>query len=224
MKQLFLSVETLSDVSPKNAGVYRYSESPSFITTLIAAAIDDMPIQVFDLYHKESLPSEIVQALTDPDCKKFAFDARFTRVCLSRFLGMPIGTYLPPEQWRCLRSEALYNGMPDKILLLGGMQGIPDCINDEMTGYLRKSCSDLLKKNRLDELQYEWPLYKEYLLRKVNNARSLSKILDRYVILEFEQQLYYACERINDRGIMVDTRMIDNAIQIDERQQSERFV
>ena len=130
MKQLFISVETLSNRCLKDVGVYRYTELPAFSTPLIAAAFDDMPVRIIDVCHGEAIPSDIRNALLDPECRKIAFDAQFNRVCLSKMLGMPVGTYLPPEQWICLKSKALYKGMPDDMKPLCRMLKIVESYGD----------------------------------------------------------------------------------------------
>lgn len=214
MKQLFISIETLSSKCLKDVGVYRYTELPAFSTPLIAAAFDDMPVRIIDMCHGEAIPSDIRNALLDPECRKIAFDAQFNRVCLSKMLGMPVGTYLPPEQWSCLKSKALYKGMPDDMKPLCRMLKIVESYGDEMTDVLRRRCFVLRKKNRTAELNAEWPLYQECLRAKLNSIRMLSNRLDSCPMPDAERQLYIDCQQINDRGIKVDTRMVDNAIHI----------
>ena len=100
MKTLSIDIETYSDVPLQKTGVYRYVESPDFEILLFAYSIDSQPVQVIDLACGEQIPKEILLAIEDECVIKWAFNATFERICLSRFLGYPTGKYLKPESWR----------------------------------------------------------------------------------------------------------------------------
>ena len=87
MKNLSIDIETYSSVNLAKAGVYRYCESPDFEVLLFGYSADGGPVQVVDLANGEELPDRIRKALKDPGVTKWAFNAQFERVCLSRFLG-----------------------------------------------------------------------------------------------------------------------------------------
>ena len=101
MNNITLDIETFSSVDIGKSGVYRYAESPDFEILLFACSIDGQPVQVYDLACGEKVPDEILNALTDEKVIKHSFNASFERICLSRYLGLPSGTYLSPEGWRC---------------------------------------------------------------------------------------------------------------------------
>lgn len=94
MKTLSIDIETYSDVQLPKTGVYRYCESDNFEILLFAYSVDSQPVQVIDLTCGETIPEEIIAALEDDAVIKWAFNAAFERICLSRFLGYPTGTYL----------------------------------------------------------------------------------------------------------------------------------
>ena len=101
MKELCLDLETYSSVDIGKSGVYRYAESPDFEILLFACSVDGKPVQVFDLVCGEKVPDEILKALSDEKVIKHSFNASFERICLSRYLGLPPGTYLSPDGWHC---------------------------------------------------------------------------------------------------------------------------
>lgn len=83
IKTLSLDLETYSDVDLGKCGVYRYAESPSFEVLLFGYAINGGKAHVIDLALGEKIPEEILNALTDDNITKWAFNASFERVCLS---------------------------------------------------------------------------------------------------------------------------------------------
>lgn len=101
MKTLSIDIETYCDAPLQKTGVYRYCESPNFEILLFAYSVDNAPVEVVDLACGEKIPEEVLVALEDENVIKWAFNASFERICLSRFLGYPTGEYLDPESWRC---------------------------------------------------------------------------------------------------------------------------
>ena len=101
MKTLSIDIETYSSHDLKKAGVYRYVEAPDFAVLLFAYSVDCGPVWIIDLACGERIPDEIILALEDDSILKWAFNASFERVCLSRYLGYPTCSYLNPTSWRC---------------------------------------------------------------------------------------------------------------------------
>ena len=87
MKTLSIDIETYSSVNLAKSGVYRYAASPDFEILLLGYSVDGAPVEVIDLAYGEKIPPDILEALTDPTVTKWAFNAQFERVCLSRYLG-----------------------------------------------------------------------------------------------------------------------------------------
>ena len=113
MKTLSIDIETYSDQNLMKTGVYRYVESPLFEILLFSYSIDGEPVQLVDLACGEKIPTEVIAALTDDSVIKWAFNANFERICLSRHLGYPTGDYLDPESWASSRFSCLRSKMKD---------------------------------------------------------------------------------------------------------------
>ena len=101
IKTLSIDIETYSSNDLSKCGVYKYAESSDFEVLLFAYSVNGGPVEVVDLASGETIPDEIVSSLYDEKVCKFAFNSSFERICLSRYLGMPTGTYLNPNSWYC---------------------------------------------------------------------------------------------------------------------------
>lgn len=86
MRTLSVDIETASSVNLAASGVYAYAASPDFEILLFGYSIDHQPPQVVDLKHSQTIPDDVLRALTDPSVVKSAFNATFERVCLSAYL------------------------------------------------------------------------------------------------------------------------------------------
>ena len=124
MKTLSIDIETYSDIPLQKTGVYRYCESPNFEILLFGYSIDSGPVQVVDLACGEHIPKEVLAALEDDSVIKWAFNAAFERVCLSRYLGYPTGEYLDPESWHCSMVWAATMGLPLSLEGVGAVLGL----------------------------------------------------------------------------------------------------
>ena len=124
MNHISLDIETYSSVDLSKSSVYRYSEAPDFEILLLGYSVDDGPVQVVDLASGERIPAEILAALTDERVTKWAFNANFERVCLSRYLGMPNDEFLDPAQWHCTMIWSAYLGLPLSLMGVGAAHAV----------------------------------------------------------------------------------------------------
>ena len=83
MKEMSIDLETYSDVNITKCGAYKYAESDEFEILLFGVSIDSGPITVYDLACGDTIPKEILAALSDENVTKWAFNASFERICLS---------------------------------------------------------------------------------------------------------------------------------------------
>ena len=67
MKTLSIDIETYSSANLQKSGVYRYVEALDFEILLFAYSVDGGEVQVVDLACDETIPADILGALTDED-------------------------------------------------------------------------------------------------------------------------------------------------------------
>ena len=124
MKTISIDIETYSSVDLAKSGVYRYTESPDFAILILGYSIDGGEVQVVDLLCGEAIPPKVVAALTNENVTKWAFNAQFERICLSRWLGMSTGQYFDPQSWRCSMVWSAYMGLPLSLEGAGTVLGL----------------------------------------------------------------------------------------------------
>lgn len=223
MKTLSIDLETYSSADIGKTGVYRYSESPDFEILLFGYSIDGAPVQLVDLTCGERVPEEVRDALSDPSVTKWAFNASFERICLSRWLGLPSGTYLEPDQWRCSMIWSAYLGLPLSLAGVGAVLKLDKQKLDtgkDLIRYFCKPCRPTKKNGgRTRNLPRhdlgKWEQFKSYNLRDVETEMEIQKKLARFPVPEFVWDEYHLDQEINDRGIRVDMQMVENAIDVD---------
>lgn len=223
MKTLSIDLETYSSADIGKTGVYRYSESSDFEILLFGYSIDGAPVQLVDLTCGERVPEEVRDALSDPSVTKWAFNASFERICLSRWLGLPSGAYLEPDQWRCSMIWSAYLGLPLSLAGVGAVLKLDKQKLDtgkDLIRYFCKPCRPTKKnggrtRNLPRHDPGKWEQFKSYNLRDVETEMEIQKKLARFPVPEFVWDEYHLDQEINDRGIRVDMQMVENAIDVD---------
>ena len=230
MREMSIDIETYSSEDLTKTGVYRYSEAPDFEILLFAYAFDDDDtVHQIDLACGEKLPESIVEALTDPDIVKTAYNANFERVCISVYLGFT--DFLPPEQWRCTAVASSELGLPQNLAGVASVFGLSeqkDTRGKALINYFSKPCkptkSNGERTRNLPKHDMEkWKAYKEYNIQDVVVERAIKEKLARFPLKDSEQKLWEIDQRILDRGGGVDEVLTQNAILFNQIHKEDRM-
>ena len=229
MNNITLDIESFSSVDIGKSGVYRYAESPDFEILLFACSIDGQPVQVYDLACGEKVPDEILKALTDEKVIKHSFNASFERICLSRYLGLPPGTYLSPDGWHCDMVWAATLGLPQSLEGVGTVLGLEKqklSEGKDLIRYFCKPCAQTQRnggrtRNLPHQAPDKWEIFKSYNLRDVETEMEIQKRLSKFPVPDFVWEEYIIDQQINDRGILVDMELVNQAITMDHRSREE---
>ena len=229
MKTLSIDIETYSDVPLQKTGVYRYVESPDFEILLFAYSIDSQPVQVIDLACGEQIPKEILLALEDECVIKWAFNATFERICLSRFLGYPTGEYLKPESWRCSMIWSATMGLPLSLEGVGAVLGLEKQKLSEGKDLIKYFCQPCAPtkangqrtRNRPFHAPDKWSLFKKYNIRDVETEMGIQQRLAKFPVPAQSWDEYHLDQKINDRGVRLDMDLVAAAIEMDTRSRKE---
>ena len=229
MKTLSIDIETYSDIPLQKTGVYRYCESPNFEILLFGYSIDSGPVQVVDLACGEHIPKEVLAALEDDSVIKWAFNAAFERVCLSRYLGYPTGKYLDPESWHCSMVWAATMGLPLSLEGVGVVLGLEKQKLTEGKELIKYFCQPCLPtkangqrtRNRPFHAPDKWELFKRYNARDVEAEMGIQRKLSKFPVPPQVWEEYDIDQEINDRGVRIDMELVEQAIQMDARSRQE---
>ena len=239
MKTISIDIESFSDINLAKCGVYKYAESPAFEILLFGYAVDGGEVQVIDLAQGETIPEEILDALTDESVTKWAFNASFERVCLSRYLrdlGRSIdpfhdhhslstetAQFLNPAGWKCSMIWSAYMGLPLSLEGVGAVLKLGSQKMKEGKDLIRYFCVPCkpTKTNggRTRNLPFhvpeKWATFKSYNKRDVEVEMVIQQRLHHYPVPEQVWDEYHIDQEINDRGIAVDKELVRQAVAID---------
>ena len=225
--RLSLDIETFSSEDLSHSGVYRYAESPDFSVLLIGWSLDGGPVKVADLASGETLPPELLQALMNPAVEKWAFNAAFERVCLSRLLRdlgyLKEGEFLSPVSWRCTMVWSAYLGLPMSLAGAGAVLGLDKqklSSGKELIRYFCQPAKPSIlngqgSRNLSSTDPERWGQFVEYNRRDVETEQGIQQRLSGYPVPESVWKEYELDQAINDRGIRVDTGFVAAALEID---------
>ena len=229
MQTLSIDLETYSDQPLAKTGVYRYVESSDFEILLFACSVDGGSVQQIDLACGEKIPSEVLSALEDETVTKWAFNANFERICLSRFLDYPTGDYLEPDSWKCSMVWAAYMGLPLSLEGVGAVLGLEKqklTEGKDLIKYFCQPCAPTKTngqrtRNLPKHSPDKWLAFKRYNIRDVETEMSIQARLSKYPVPNSVWEEYHLDQEINDRGVGLDMELVRQAIQMDGRSRSE---
>lgn len=222
-RNLSIDLETYSSVNLKKSGVACYVESPDFAILLIGYSFDDEEVKVVDLACGELPPQEFIDALTDENITKWAFNTQFERYCLSKYLGLPVGTYLSPRQWKDTMIWANVMGINLSLAGVGEVLELENRKMEEGAALIRYFTVPCLPtksnyhrtRNLPEHNPLKWKTFKEYNRMDVVVEKSIQRALAKHPVPDFIWEEFWLSEEINDRGVLIDVDLARSAIAID---------
>lgn len=243
MRTISIDIETFSGNDLNKCGVYKYVQAPDFDILLFGYAVDSGAVKVVDLAAGETVPEEVLAALSDERVTKWAFNSNFERICLSEWLrrkhpeyfisySIPedtVGDYLDPHGWKCSMIWSAYMGLPLSLAGAGGVLGLEEQKLKEGKELIRYFCvpCKATKSNggRIRNLprhdMEKWELFKAYNRRDVEVEQSIQQKLAKFPVPDFVWEEFWLDQEICDRGIAIDRKMVEEAIALDEISKNE---
>ena len=246
IKEMSIDLETYSDVDISKCGAYKYAESDNFEILLFGVSIDGGEVQVFNLACGDAIPDNILAALSDDTVTKWAFNANFERICLSNWLKRhhpehfkgygipedPASKYLDPSSWKCTMVWSAYMGLPLSLEGVGAVLKLQDQKMKEGKDLIKYFCCPCKPtkinsgrtRNLPEHAPDKWEAFKAYNKRDVEVEMAIKQKLSKFPVPDFIWDEYHLDQEINDRGIMLDMDVVENAIAFDERSKSELMI
>ena len=217
MNNISIDLETYSDQDIASCGVYKYADSPNFRILLFAYSVDGSEVQVVDVGCGEQIPKHVLEALSDPTVTKWAYNAAFERVCLSKFLGLPCGTYLNPKGWKCSMVWGATLGLPLGLGKIGKVLNLEEQKLTVGKKLIKLFCTPDSDGSQVPpgSIPEDWDLFKQYNKRDVETEMAVQKKLSAFPVPEFVWEEYWLDQRINDNGVLIDDALVKGAITID---------
>ena len=246
IKEMSIDLETYSDVDISKCGAYKYAESENFEILLFGVSIDGGDVQVFDLACGDTIPDDILAALSDYTVTKWAFNANFERICLSNWLRKhhpahfkgysipedPASKYLDPTSWKCTMIWSAYMGLPLSLEGVGAVLKLQDQKMKEGKDLIKYFCCPCKPtkvnggrtRNLPEHAPDKWETFKTYNKRDVDVEMAIKQRLSKFPVPDFVWEEYHLDQEINDRGIMLDMDVVENAIAFDEKSKAELMI
>ena len=240
---LSIDLETFSDVDLKKCGVYKYASSPNFEILLFGVSVDGGEVTVYDLASGDTVPEEIIKALSDDSVIKWAYNASFERICLSVWLRRnypqhfssysieedTVRNYLDPSSWRCSLVWGAYMGLPLSLEGIGKVLKLENQKMAEGKALIRYFCVPCKPtkanggrmRNLPEHDPVKWSTFIAYNKRDVETEMAIQQKLSKFPVPDFLWEEYHLDQEINDRGIQLDMVLVEQAIDIDERSREE---
>nr|DAW42139.1 MAG TPA: DNA polymerase I [Caudoviricetes sp.] len=200
--ELHLDIETYSRVDLKKNTVYRYVEDDHWMILICSWCIGLGEIHT--AYGHEEISG--IPGLFDPNVRKIAHNSDFERINFSALKGLPVGTYINPEEYIDTAVLASLWGYPRS--LKGFCKVVGGEAKDEAGGRLINMFSVPNRKGGRtlpEERPADWDAYVEYNRQDVISMRDNIYRLGKGFPSAEEYEAWITATRINDRGIKIDT-------------------
>ena len=204
--ELFLDIETFSEIDLKKPGGYRYAEACEALMVQVAIDDDD-PVVVWDLTDGRDAKSRLwaLQGMIDA-ADTVVTHGNFERVVLAKH-----GVTIPVEKLEDTMVLALQHSLP------GGLGQLCDILHvpvDKAKDKDGKKLIQLFTKPRPKNMKVrratrethpdEWQRFIEYARLDVDAMREVRKRIPRWNCSSSERDFWYRDQAINDVGIAVD--------------------
>lgn len=222
---LWGDLETYSTLDLRQVGTYRYAEAAEVM--LFSYALDDGPVQLWDLTTGAPMPDDLEEALVFADRFVFQnsmFDRTILRLALnSTDLMRAIGR--SRSRWFDTMVQAYCHALPgglDKLCTIFKLPYEQAKLKEgkqlvQLFCKLRPANQKLERATRRTH-PAEWKQFCEYAMRDVTSMRAVARKMPTWNYSGAELALWHLDQKINDRGFAIDTELVNAAIEVTENE------
>ncbi|UUS56289.1 DNA polymerase [Acinetobacter sp. YH16040_T] len=217
--ELFLDLETYSETPIKN-GTHTYAENAEVM--IFAWALNDGEVHVEDLT-AAPMSKELVALLHNPSVKLIAHNSGFDRTVLRYarpFLDLKI------ERWEDTMVQALSHSLPGALGSLSEIFGLETDVAKDKAGkqLIQLFCKPrpkTSKERRATSKTHpeKWAEFLSYAKNDILAMREIRKKMPKWNYRNGELALWHLDQKINDRGVCIDTDLVRSAMEAVEKEQ-----
>ena len=228
--RLHFDYEGRSEIDLLKQGGDLYTADPSTEILMCSWSLDDEPTELWVPKEGERIPSDLKEALRDPEVLKVAFNAQFERLMTWRVLLRQFGIEIEQDYkpWRCSMALAYM------FSFMGGLDDIADQMNlrhkkdPRGKALIREFCQPnkptknqpFVWRDQHSDPE-DWETFKQYCIRDNESEKELWTKLIRFGVPDWQWDLYELDQIINDRGLPINRRYVENALEIANRRKTE---
>jgi len=211
--ELFLDLETYCETPIKN-GTHAYAENAEVM--IFAWALGEGEVHVEDLT-QNPMSKELAALLKDQAVKLIAHNSGFDRTVLRH--AMPQFD-LKIERWEDTMVQALSHSLPGALGSLCEIFGLESDVAKDKAGkqliqlFCKPQPANRAHRRATSETHPEkWAEFLAYAKNDILAMRELRKKMPKWNYRNAELALWHLDQKINDRGVCIDTDLVQSAIQ-----------
>ena len=197
--------EWRSDVDIKRCGAYRYFESPHCLPLILCWSIDREPVRTWTILEGRECPPDLAAHVRAGGLIR-AFNAAFERLgfkWLAEHWGWPEPRL---EQYRCTQAQAAALGLPRKLETLGDALDLKQKKDKRGSALIRKFSQPYAPGPLWSEPRDHPAEFEEFCGYCRQDVATEADAGARMIPLsDAEQRVWEMDQRINQRGIRIDT-------------------
>jgi DNA polymerase len=212
IEPILIDFETRSPLDLKKVGIYRYIEDPRTHILCFAASYNGFR-NVF--YDPKEIPDWLFYALADDSVPVHAHNATVERLIIQRICTPEHGwPRVKTRRFRCSAARARRLALPGSLDKLGDALGLHTKKDKDGTLVMRR-LSRPIKQDPVQGFIYDNDPEKllrlgAYCMRDVETEEAAEAAT--FPMPESEERYYQLTERINDRGVAVDVKLVRRLI------------
>jgi len=224
MPILFHDFETKSTLDLREVGAWRYTSDTTTDVWCCAFAVDDGPIQLW--IPGDPVPTEFIEAAQNPNWVTSAFGDHFERLITQHIMGPRYGwPAVPIERRRCSQAASLALALPAKLGSVAQVLKLEHQKDDAGRRAMMQMAQP--RRPRKDEnpngvYWFDDPERREQLYTYCKNDVAVERALHHRIegLIPEEHGVWQLDSVINDRGMYIDGKLLDAAIDIAETAQA----
>lgn len=209
--------ETFCEESVVDIGSDAYSRHPTLEPLMLAYAVNDNDILQWVPAEGEEMPVDLDEMMRDPNAVKFAWNKPFEWSIWANALGL----VTPHEEWRDPMIMAFSLSLPGSLEKAGLVVELPEDAQKMKDGkaLIREFCG-LRKPSKLKPYTrtlphhepVKWERFKLYNRTDVEAERGIYHRIKAFDLPKHEWEMWVLDQKINQAGIPINMKLVDNAI------------